>query len=732
MASRLELNREERWVLFELNKHPNAVQSLAKILADGKFKFAQSSIDLIFNTLYQEGFIEGSPDRAFITVKARRYIKDNNFYFVEFQESIPKKDPNISVYDYPLPRHILTVTREASLIVSNRYKYQGLIGYTKIAQNQKEEIEIVSRFLYDWNEFICFLNTGPYEQGEGNLFESTTLGFASRVEFEDSIELRNFHSEEAFNDLLCTNPDIDRIYELGYEEQYIDKNTLPAYISRIPREGYSPLYVWSTQPDLILFTPLQEDPTQKTGKETDKSAILRSDDASKKDELGREKLVRVISSKIDDLFKDYDDSYTILLNGEWGSGKSSMLNFFEDYLKEKNWKVIRYNAWENQQFKDPWWILINAISKKATDENYEGDFTSHRRWKLGIQYDNKLWAFLVIAVFVGSIFYLFNTSGQFTVSTISGIVALITSIVSAIVGLTNNFFFKNVTNEDLKERFTEHPFNPIRQRFNEIVENNKLAIFIDDLDRCNVDATVNLLEGIQNLFKSMPVLYIIAADGRWVSNCFTQKYASFENLTNDSCSIGDKFLQKTFQLTLNVPKPHKKYLQLFWDNLIDQREINKSIPQDSVNENNELESSKVEKPMSFEEEVTQLDDEIDRKLEEENVVFQENVEKYLRKFYDHNEGETPRQMKRFINQYEVARQMMIIEGNEQLQEEDSMVHFLIFTMRYPSLADKLKKGEIRIEDIASNSTLTQKDKKDIQELLNGIDEEIIKGTYYSI
>ncbi|MGL1889558.1 MAG: KAP family NTPase [Reichenbachiella sp.] len=469
----------------------------------------------------------------------------------------------------------------------------------------------------------------------------------------------------------------------------------------------------------------------------DKSSVLWSDSAADADELGRDSLVRGVTKSINKLFESYKKSYTVLLNGEWGSGKSSMLNFFEEHLENSGWHVVKYNAWENQKFNDPWWILINKISESATKNSLKGSFPSHSYWKFKLQYRHKIWAFALLIIFGVSTYFLVmsgqvNNGGiKISLPLITSILGLVGAVTTGIIAITNNFFFKSISQDELKERFTEHPFDPIRKRFNDIAADNQLAIFIDDLDRCDVDATVSLLEGIQNLFKETKVLYIIAADGQWVSNCFTQKYSAFKAITNDGCSVGDKFLQKSFQMTLNVPKPKEDFLKQYWDKLIGHKD------QDSSSESNDEEAT-----APIQESTDTLKRKVDKAIDEQKEEFEENIEKYLRKFLDMGVPNNPRQMKRFVNQFEVASQTLLIEGklSKYVKEEDSsLVKFLIFSMSFPSIADKLKKGETTKEniitvtnDVKDNFNLTDDDRNTIKDLLNGIDNDLIKGDFYSV
>jgi len=81
-----------------------------------------------------------------------------------------------------------------------------------------------------------------------------------------------------------------------------------------------------------------------------------------------------------------------------------------------------------------------------------------------------------------------------------------------------------------------------------------VAIFIDDLDRCKATYVVELLEGIQTLFKAVPVTYVVAADREWITQSFALQYDGFCSAVGEpGRPLGHLFLEKTFQLSAPVP-----------------------------------------------------------------------------------------------------------------------------------------------------------------------------------
>jgi hypothetical protein len=82
-----------------------------------------------------------------------------------------------------------------------------------------------------------------------------------------------------------------------------------------------------------------------------------------------------------------------------------------------------------------------------------------------------------------------------------------------------------------------------------------LAVLIDDLDRCDKDYVVQLLEGIQTIFIRAPVTYVAAADRRWIEASFEERYEPFvQHLSEPARGLGYLFLEKAFQLSTTLPR----------------------------------------------------------------------------------------------------------------------------------------------------------------------------------
>ena len=70
-----------------------------------------------------------------------------------------------------------------------------------------------------------------------------------------------------------------------------------------------------------------------------------------------------------------------------------------------------------------------------------------------------------------------------------------------------------------------------------------VIFFIDDLDRCNQDYVVDLLDSVQTIVRDAPKrrghsggdapYFVVAADGAWVRNSYGQSFACFREAVSE-------------------------------------------------------------------------------------------------------------------------------------------------------------------------------------------------------
>jgi hypothetical protein len=488
---------------------------------------------------------------------------------------------------------------------------------------------------------------------------------------------------------------------------------------------------------------------------------ILNDSLSKEDLLARIPFVNALADHIERLWQEQPkEAYTIHLGGEWGSGKSNVLSFLESRLEkskkndkkkdEVDWLVVRYNAWENQHINPPWWIFMNNVYQEIIKkENFLKRLWIwlQEQWWRTIGIKKFYW---VMFIFFGIITWSFILHFKLlTIYSTNGIPKPTDDLLKAIVTIfsilgTFWIIFKGVSNSLLPgsseaalyfQKNIRDPMETVKKHFRNVISYSKknVAIFIDDIDRCSPENTVNLLEGIQTLFKSTKVLYVVSGDGNWIRQCFELNYEKFKNtVEKPGYTLGNFFQEKIFQMNVNVPVVSESVIKSFWKFLIKNELKAKNDPE----QQKELKLNQARS--AFRNKITEM--EINKIIEskkgkEDEVIYrQAAVEQISKKevlkdikhtletytnFLPHN----PRALKRLINNYALARQTLILQGTS-LKEvnTDSLVRWLLLCSKFPQYAENISKNpdDLQNKDYHKMS--------DFSELVNyNLNKEVIRA-----
>lgn len=450
--------------------------------------------------------------------------------------------------------------------------------------------------------------------------------------------------------------------------------------------------------------------------------------------------------------------------GRWGAGKTSLLRFLRRQLEAgiwaadtaqdrrtyataardafrrwrtgadaradelggdvlKRWIVVEFNGWQHQRIVPPWWWLMAAVTSQGSQALRRID---RPRWiRL------KIWDYRwrargampgVLMVAAGLVIgWLVWKSGKVSVETgfwpslmsategvaksLSVIVALVLTLWGGAKALSRWLLVGSPRAAQQVLRHGTDPLGALSERFQEIVLrlHYPLAIFIDDLDRCTDRYVVELLEGIQTLFKDVPVTYVVAADRDWICQSFALQYSGFcEAVGQPGRPLGHLFLEKTFQLSVPIPAltdgTRMSYLQQLLTagngngaQALDQarREAQKRLQGLTNREEIDAElrqsaASPVEQQAVAEAAVLRLaEPELERQTEHMLEPFASLLER------------NPRSMKRLLNAYGMARAQEILRvagaetnGHRTVSPEE-LALWTILDLRWPLLADHL-------------------------------------------
>lgn len=476
---------------------------------------------------------------------------------------------------------------------------------------------------------------------------------------------------------------------------------------------------------------------------------LQYDSVSNVDLLGRKPFVKAMADYTSRLWEEQEESaYTIHLSGEWGSGKSNVLKFLAQDLESRGWYVLHYNAWEYQHIENPWWIFSNKIYKQILSKLEWRKALKFRFkefwWRLFVI--NKLnWISFFFIAILSVVFWWItisgapNTAGESTekdwLSLIGTILATGGSLWLLFKGISGSLL---PASDEAAQNFQKNindPIDLVKTHFQSMVKFPKrnIAVFIDDIDRCSSKNVVRLLEGIQTIFKSSKVLYVFAGDAGWVRRCFEIEYEGFaEDFKKPGHTLGNFFVEKVFQMSVSIPVLTQNTLKSFLkrtlnpiDKLAENRNSIESISNDFLSAKNETDiESTLNKYRGTDNESTAIEIAIDRLSSHETL---KDLEHELEAYYTLLPGNV-RTVKRFINNYAIARQTLLLQRVSFTDVPmDILVRWLILSSQYPLLAEELTKSPGLIKDYLRSPYKEILESAEFQELTrNYITEDKIR------
>lgn len=329
------------------------------------------------------------------------------------------------------------------------------------------------------------------------------------------------------------------------------------------------------------------------------------------DLLGRAAFARYQVSRIAAIPSD-SGAYVMLLYGPWGAGKSTLLNFMRaelknpDLIKDEEWLLVEFNAWRNQHIQPPWWSLMESVFQGTKDELSWGDQLREYWWRfstvrlpylVGVVALAWILALIVIPLLreqtseASTLSYLATSAED-----ISKILALIATIWGAILAINRSFLLSSARAARSYTELTHDPTGEIKKRFEELVgrlKPKRVAVFIDDLDRCQSSYVVRLLEGIQTLFREAPVVFVVVADRSWLNACYEQVYEKLKpRVFEPGKPLGTLFLEKAFRFSAPMPGIPEELKQRYWLYLLQVEPAERKADLDSAKDRAREEISK--------------------------------------------------------------------------------------------------------------------------------------------
>ena len=267
---------------------------------------------------------------------------------------------------------------------------------------------------------------------------------------------------------------------------------------------------------------------------------------------------------------------TIGVYGDWGSGKSSLMQMVEEKIKAEHKEdacCIRFNGWLFEGYEDAKTAFCGSILDALRTEKTIPAQVKTRITKLLKKVDGK--KILMKGGSVALDILLTGGLGSITYLTIDAI----TNALKDKLSNANADDIKDVLKDVLTENKNQSTSNRndikiFQEEFKKILDESKiehLVIFVDELDRCTPDTILDIFAAMRLFLFVEKTSFIIGADSRLVDYAIKTRY---QNIPNNDLDISKEYLEKLVQYPVTIPKLDELELERYLTCLLLETEIN--------------------------------------------------------------------------------------------------------------------------------------------------------------
>jgi hypothetical protein len=281
---------------------------------------------------------------------------------------------------------------------------------------------------------------------------------------------------------------------------------------------------------------------------------------------------------------------TIAITGEWGSGKSSLMNLLKADLVDFGFRPVWFNAWHHQKEEHLLASLLQAVRQQAVPRWWRPEnffFRLRLIWIRGWKYRANL-MLLILALSLAAGYETSHHRGETLGSLEKGaeaisngdfatligelpegvkaepvvILSLLTVLgaawrglkafhmnpASLLASISGSARVGELTKEiNFRDRFASE-FSDVTTALGP----RSMLIFIDDLDRCTPGSVRDVLEAVNFLVSSGDCFVVLGMDRGRVERYVT---ASFKDVLGEEKDFAARYLDKLVNIEVPVPEP---------------------------------------------------------------------------------------------------------------------------------------------------------------------------------
>lgn len=373
---------------------------------------------------------------------------------------------------------------------------------------------------------------------------------------------------------------------------------------------------------------------------------------------------------------------TIGIYGDWGSGKSSLMDMvMNDLSKQEDILCLKFNGWLFEGYEDAKVALVGSILDEIGKRKR---LSQKAKDLLKTLYDNTDFIKLSSKIAKYGLDF-FLTGGILTLTDIT-----VETIKNSLTSKENKVEDSEI--EDVLKAFKSKDVRKSVKSFHTdfaklLVQTKirRLVVFIDELDRCKHETILETLEAIRLFLFAKGTSFVIGADERQIRFAVQMKYP---DVKGNQIDIGKEYLEKLIQYPIRIPQLGAKEVQFYIMYLLFEKELGAEIGQIKSIISEEKEKNFLDFELTYEL-IKAKSPELADKLRE-TISFSKQISSVLAKGLNGN----PRHCKRFLNALDLRLQM----ANYRKIPLDKMVLAKIMLIEYFKEEFYKKLAEIQIID----------------------------------
>jgi len=426
----------------------------------------------------------------------------------------------------------------------------------------------------------------------------------------------------------------------------------------------------------------------------DKNTIVLRDKKSVDGVIGISDLAKEVAKLIVNMEKEQGRMLGIF--GRWGRGKTfAMDKIWQELISlDKNYIRVDFHAWKYQDTPATWAYLFEQFANQYFKESSGKLNGVWRRLVLNISRIGwfELLYFLISFALSASISFGFSTQQKWEfVKNLVNIIPL-----SIVLNISILYFRFGKSAKSVLHKYFHRPdfigllgiqaevqkeLKHLMTSWKFVDKNFKLALFVDDIDRCSEEKIIQTVDSLRVLLEDESfnehIIIIAAVDERVLRKAIELKYSNLAGSSNAKREfepmIGE-YIDKLFIFGIKLADLSVEERQEFFVELVkNDIELLKTAP---VNEGNEV-FTDVELPIDTEEDFKNLNTKVPEKrqtprnvkvvgVQEGKLTFEESdlIKKALGNFV----GATPRQIRIFYFRYLLTKSLLAIRYQNDRRE----------------------------------------------------------------